>query len=129
MCAEDSRTMSGGVFGSYSATCMPKLDLLCATVWKIYGGGVQTTPPPPPWVNLLQYIAWSSEGCEQTSLSFKQFPLHIPRMDFVVHMFVNDALPQMVDYHVAYRANQMPRKGFLWHEMFLLGSLCCVLKL
>ena len=34
------------------ATCMPKLDLLSAAVWKIYGG--PNDHPPPPWVNLLQ---------------------------------------------------------------------------
>ena len=35
---------------------MPKLDLLCATIWEIYveGGGVRMTPPPPyPLVNLF----------------------------------------------------------------------------
>ena len=46
------------------------------------------------------------------NLIFNQIPLHIPRMGFVLHMFVNDALPQMVDLHVPSKTNAM--KGFSW---------------
>ena len=65
---------------------------------------------------ILSYCTWSKEKKSflhtygdiytvvnrlRTNLIFKQIALHIPRMGFALHMFVNDALPQMVDYHVA----------------------------
>ena len=45
----------------------------------------------------------------RTNLIFKQIPLYIPRMGFVFHMFVNDALPQMVDAE----QNKRPERVFL----------------
>ena len=41
---------------------MPKLDLLCATIWKICGESRPPPPPPPPphppilWINLLLVV-------------------------------------------------------------------------
>ena len=39
-------------------------SFICSRLENLLGGGSEIPPPPPPtpWVNLLQYIAWSSEG-------------------------------------------------------------------